>query len=466
MTGDHQDRTLPPGPQGAPGAARGGADVLALAFGTTVAMWVCGYLLLLPAIRRPFASGIVLLILLIAGGRTAGEVSGRGWRGGLWVGLVAAVLNLLVLGSFLGGRAPNSLVPSAALWLPGWLLLGAGLGALGGMQGAWVGRARTRDARSPCAWDWTSAFCWVAAAATFFLLIIGGIVTGSASGLAVTDWPNSFGYNMFLFPLTRMTGGVYYEHAHRLFGSLVGLTALVLAVHLQRFDPRPRVRALGWAALGLVVVQGILGGLRVTGRFTMSASPGQTSPSTALAIVHGVVGQLVFAALVALAVVTTARWRSDAPPLARPSAATDRSLARLFVGVLIIQLVLGSILRHVGAGLFAHIAFAIIVAVCGLALGVRSWGLYPEARPLTRTGRAIIYLIAIQVGLGIFAAVIVDGRLGQPNPPTRDAIVTTLHQANGAILLATAVALLLWLERLVVPAPAPAAAAVPAQRTR
>ena len=88
-------------------------------------------------------------------------------------------------------------------------------------------------------------------------------MTSAEAGLAVADWPTSFGYNMFLYPFSRMTGGIYYEHAHRLLGALVGLTTLVLALFLQRVETRRWVRRLGWAALLMVVVQGVLGGLRV-----------------------------------------------------------------------------------------------------------------------------------------------------------------------------------------------------------
>jgi heme A synthase len=136
----------------------------------------------------------------------------------------------------------------------------------------------------------------------------------------------------------------------------------------------------------------------------------------------------------------------------RPAAATDRSLARLFVGLLIFQLVLGSLLRHLAAGLLVHIAFAAIVGVVGIALGVRAWGVHGDVPTLKRSGRAVMHLIAVQIALGIVAAVVVDGRLGRPDPPARDVIFTTLHQANGAMLLATAVGLLLWLQRSVTPA--------------
>ena len=123
------------------------------------------------------------------------------------------------------------------------------------------------------------------------------MVTGQQAGLAVVDWPNSFGSNMFLYPLSRMTGGVFYEHAHRLLGSLVGLTTLVLAVFLWRTDERRGVKLLAAAALLLVIVQGVLGGLRVTGRFTSSMDPAHTDPNLTLAIVHGVTGQVFLSVL-------------------------------------------------------------------------------------------------------------------------------------------------------------------------
>ena len=72
------------------------------------------------------------------------------------------------------------------------------------------------------------------------LISSGGLVTGFRAGMAVPDWPNTFGHNMFLFPFTKMTGGVFYEHAHRLLGSLVGLTALVLAILLSVRSPIDR----------------------------------------------------------------------------------------------------------------------------------------------------------------------------------------------------------------------------------
>ncbi len=260
---------------------------------------------------------------------------------------------------------------------------------------------------------------------------------------------------MFLYPLARMTGGIYYEHAHRLFGSLVGLTTLVLALVLARTDSRSWVRRLGLLAFALVVVQGILGGLRVTGRFTLSADPAETAPSLALAVVHGVTGQLFFALMVALAVVTTRRFRDEAPAEVVPAAATERGLTALLVGALIVQLVLGAVLRHTGTGLLVHITMATLVAGLAVAAGVRAWGLYGRIGTMRRTGKTLLALVAVQLTLGVGALAAVTMRRPGTAAPLWEAIVTTAHQVTGALLLAAGVALAIWCRRLIVPAAPP-----------
>ncbi len=311
-----------------------GADLLALGFGTTVAMWAAGYALRFPGVGAPgWLLLAALLAILVAGGYATGRLSALGHRGGWQAGLLAGVLNLLVLGSVLSGDRPGVVVPSAVWWVPGSLLASAGLGWLGARL-AGGGRAAQPYLEGRGA----SSFATVAAAATFLLLIAGGIVTGSEAGLAVADWPTSYGYNMFLYPLARMTGGIYYEHVHRLLGSLVGLTTLVLTVHLLVTEPRRWVKAWAVGALALVVVQGILGGLRVTGI------------SLTLALVHGVVGQLFFGAVVALAAFTSRRWRQAERPVMRQGAKTDRQLSAVLLGMVMVQLVLGAFLRHTDNG--------------------------------------------------------------------------------------------------------------------
>jgi len=423
------------------------ADLLTLGFGTTAAMWAVGYVCRIPPVFVPSAVLLVLLLVcLLAGGYLAGRYTPLGWRGGLYTGLISSTLNLLILGSLLTGDAPNRIVPSALLWIPGSYLV-SGLAAA---AGAALAGPPTQSAAPP----WTALYARTAAVATFFLIFIGGLVTSHKAGLAVVDWPNSFGYNMFLYPLSRMTGGIYYEHAHRLFGSLVGLTTVVLALHLWRTDARRWVKWLGLVCVLLVVTQGILGGLRVTGTFTLSASPEDTAPNIQLAILHGVLGQIFFAMMIAMAVFTSPSWIAAHTPKPVPSAAADRVLTALLSGALIIQLVLGAILRHIAHGLLIHISVAAIVAALAIIAGVRAWGLYPNEPVLPRLGLALLKAISLQLVLGLCALAATGiTRIPDQPPHAADVIFTTTHQVTGALLLALTVALMLWVWRLLAPQP-------------
>jgi len=430
---------------------RPGSDLLTVGFGMTVAMWAVGYVLRFPGLGAPgWLLLAALLGCLLAGGWLMGRLSRRGAIGGLQAGLLAGLLNLLVLGSVLGG-GEGRIMAAAVAWIPGSLLLSGGLGYLGALLGAGRGRMdrEGRPADPFLVRHGVSAFATVAAAATFLLLVAGGIVTGHEAGLAVPDWPNSYGFNMFLYPLSRMTGGIYYEHVHRLLGSLVGLTTLVLCVHLWRVEDRGWVKGLATGALLLVITQGILGGLRVTGRFTLADDPALTSPNLMLAVVHGVVGQVFFGTMVALAAITHRRWRGGDRPLAIPGARTDRHLAPLLVALVLVQLVLGSVLRHTDAALMVHIAWAMVVLGVGITLGVRLATFHRERPLLRRLGLALVYGLAAQFVLG-FAALVgrnLDRADGSPHP--LDVFLTTSHQAVGALILAAAVLTSVWTRRLV-----------------
>jgi cytochrome c oxidase assembly protein subunit 15 len=436
--------------------ASGGGDILTLGFGTTVAMWAAGYVCRLPGAGVP---GWVLMVLMLAcllgGGLVAGLRTGRGWKGGLYVTLVASVLNLLILGSLLSGDQPNRVVPSALWWIPGSFLVAALLGVIGASVGSSLRKAEPAKA------NWRGAFAKVLAAATLLLLIIGGLVTSKKAGLSVVDWPNSFGYSMFLYPLSRMTGGIYYEHAHRVFGSLVGLTTLVFAVYMQRSEGRAWLRRLAWLALLVVITQGVLGGLRVTGRFTTSTSPEDMSPNIVLAIVHGTLGQLFFSMVVAMAVLTSTAWRRAHEPTERASAGTDRTLSVILVLLLLVQIVLGAVLRHKSGGLHIHIAIAVVVILAALNSGLRAWGLYTQQPILQRVGHWLVWLAVAQGILGIAAWAAVWSWAEVETPSWARITITTAHQANGAILLACAVSLMLWCHRLLVPARAATSAESP-----
>jgi cytochrome c oxidase assembly protein subunit 15 len=426
-------------------------ETLAIAFGTTVAMWAVGYVCRIPpAIVPSWMVLALMLICLASGGFVAGRYGHRGWRGGMLVGLLAAALNLLVLGSALASEQPNQIVPSAVWWLPGWFIVAGLVGALGGALGASSLREETTRP------NWSGVLAIVGALATLMLLIMGGLVTGRQAGLAVPDWPNTFGYNMFLYPLSRMTGGVYYEHAHRLYGTLVGLTTIALAIHLWRTDRRRWLKVLAGAAILMVIIQGVLGGFRVeearlADGVEISAPEHETAWSLRLAVAHGVFGQVFFSVMVAMTVFTSRAWQANQRPRIRRSTATEHTLAVVLVALLIVQLVFGAVQRHVAEGLLIHISLAVVVMAAAVTCGTLAWGRNADQPILIRCGRAMLALIGLQLLLG-FGALIVLGVYERAVPPaTTEVLVTTAHQAVGAVLLACAVMTMLWNFRLISP---------------
>src|SRR4249919_2471764 len=106
-------------------------------------------------------------------------------------------------------------------------------------------------------------FARYVAASTVLLILAGSLVTSTASGLSVPDWPTTYGQNMFTFPPSKWVGGIFYEHGHRLIASTVGFLTIILAAWLWKQDPRRWVKWLGVSALGAVLAQGLLGGLTV-----------------------------------------------------------------------------------------------------------------------------------------------------------------------------------------------------------
>ena len=149
---------------------------------------------------------------------------------------------------------------------------------------------------------WRHRLTLVTLASTLLLLIVGGLVTSINAGLSVPDWPTSFGsLDPFRpFPEWWTVTPVLAEHGHRLLGALTGLLTLALTVWTIRVEDRRWVRRLTVGALVLVILQGVLGGLRVVWI------------SLDLAVVHACTAQLFVALLVVLAVVTSPSWiRAD-----------------------------------------------------------------------------------------------------------------------------------------------------------
>ena len=183
---------------------------------------------------------------------------------------------------------------------------------------------------------WPHRIAVILVGATFPLLFIGGLVTGKGAGLAVPDWPTSFGYNMFLYPWSKMVGNIFYEHSHRLVASFVGLLTIGLALALWLREPRPWLRRLGLAALALVILQGVLGGLRVV------------LLEQTLAIVHAATAQLFFALTVCLAVFTSAGWTHGAVETTLNDGGRLRRLGAVTTALVYGQIVFGAVLRHTG----------------------------------------------------------------------------------------------------------------------
>ena len=154
--------------------------------------------------------------------------------------------------------------------------------------------------------------------------------------MAVPDWPTSYGYNMFLFPISQWVGGIFYEHTHRLVASGVGLLTAILAVWCWLRESRAWVRRLGVVAFFLVVLQGVLGGLRVT------------LLKDQIGIFHATLAQLFFVLLCSLAFVTSARWHRLSSLALRPGLRTSLLAATLLI---LLQLTLGATMRHQHAGL-------------------------------------------------------------------------------------------------------------------
>ena len=270
---------------------------------------------------------------------------------------------------------------------------------------------------------WPHRLAVITAGATFLLILAGGLVTNTGAGLAVPDWPTTFGYNMFLYPWSKMVGGIFYEHSHRLIGSVVGLLTLTLTLVLWAVEPRRWLRWLGATALFAVIIQGVVGGLRVI------------LLQETLAIVHGALAQAFFGLTVALALFTSREWSEP------PRAALDLPLKRLSLavtGCLYLQIVFGSLLTHRG-WLDAHLGGALLLLVIVPALVTRLSRLYPDQPKLTRPAVWLAGLLGFQLLLGAGAYLV---RFTSVELPLSTAFPVA-HRLVGGLLLAASLTLTL-----------------------
>ncbi len=296
---------------------------------------------------------------------------------------------------------------------------------------------------------WLHYYLRLLAAASLLLIAAGGLVTSTDSGLAVPDWPNTYGYFMFSFPFSKMVGGILYEHGHRLIASVVGLMTIGLAVWAARVETRAWVRRLAWSALAAVVAQGLLGGITV---IYLLPKP--------ISISHAGLAQLFFALVVSLGVFTSPGWRAG---FGRSVPLADPLLARLALAVPVlvyVQILFGATMRHNDAGLaipdfplafgrlfppewnpgislhFAHRLGALAVAVAAAALIARVLRLHRHRPELVRPALLLGAVLLTQIGLGAWT--VWSGL--QPH-------VNTAHVATGGLLWVVSVALALRVHR-------------------
>ncbi len=275
-------------------------------------------------------------------------------------------------------------------------------------------------------------FAVFTAACTFLLLIAGALVTSNDAGLAVPDWPLSYGS---LLP--PMVGGIFWEHGHRMIAGFVGILTIGLAVWLWRVEPRPWVRKFGFAALGFVIAQAILGGITV--RFYLPPP---------ISAAHATLAQLFFVTVIGIAFFTSNWWQSGQPQMEDSGSPRLRSLAVATSAVIFLQLILGAAFRHNAFGIIPHLIGAVVVTAMILWTGFIVHARVRSVQPLRRTNRLLQALLGIQLLLGGSAYWAILASRAEPQPLPLYVVLTVAHVAVGALTLGASVLLTLCSFRL------------------
>jgi len=286
---------------------------------------------------------------------------------------------------------------------------------------------------------WVHRLAVMTVAATVFLLFVGAVVTSKGVGLAVPDWPTTFGHNMFLFPWARMVGGVFYEHSHRLVASGVGFLTLLLAVLLWISEPRRWVQWLGTFALFLVIVQGVIGGLRVV------------FVEQWFAVVHAGLAQAFFGLIVALALFTSDRWRRESHSVTVTGAARVQRLCVLTTMLIYFQAIVGALVRHTGVAIEVHVLVAFLVVFHVFLVGRRIVSIDSPRGELRHPVVWLGSLLVLQLMLGVGSYLARFSTFAPEWSPAVMVALTTSHVVTGALMLAVTVALTLWSFRLLQP---------------
>lgn len=284
-------------------------------------------------------------------------------------------------------------------------------------------------------------------ACVFLLILAGALVTSNDAGLAVPDWPTSFGS---IYKIPPMVGGVRFEHSHRMVAELIGLLTIVMALWTWRAESRRWMRRLALGALALVIFQGVLGGTTVLNYLPPAVSSA-----------HATFAQTFFCVAVLMALFTSRSW-TEASRLRLHDEGTPglRTLSVVLIVALYAQLILGAAFRHVwtklgpgganriaaseilGTYLVPHIVNAVLVTMLLIWVATHVLARYGDIPPLRRPATVLLFLVAAQLmlGFGAYLARVEWGRdAAQPHPFM--VWSTVAHVATGAAVLATSVVL-------------------------
>jgi heme a synthase len=289
---------------------------------------------------------------------------------------------------------------------------------------------------------------------TFLLLFAGGMVTSTNSGLSVPDWPTTFGQNMFLFPPSMMKGGIFYEHGHRLFASLVGFLTIGNFLAFLFLEKRKWLKWTGFLALLLVIIQGVLGGMTVRYKLPMPVSAA-----------HACTAELFFAVTLLMAFATSRAWIRSAPPRFRLDS-PEQALSLAFCIAVFLQIMVGAVMRHSYAGLsiptFPMAYGQFIPPFWNFGIVVHFLHTRVGASILVLLGGTLIYSVlaskrlpgAVKGLAGLLGMTLIGQcLLGMMTIWTGKAPVpTTFHLSMGALVFATGLLLLLAIYRFRKPA--------------
>ena len=271
--------------------------------------------------------------------------------------------------------------------------------------------------------------------ATLFLIVAGALVTSHDAGLAVPDWPLSFGKLM-----PEMQGNVFWEHGHRMIAATVGVLIIILNVLLWRYEKRGWVRRLGFVALGAVIAQGLLGGLTVIFWLPLAISAG-----------HATLAQLLFCTLVSLSVFTMPEWETAHEVVEEKPGVPLRAVCVASAVAVLVQLVVGATLRHSATWdqylptglLVTHLAGASLVTLLLGFTVITTLRRHAGKSYLTGPAKIAAALLGLQLLLGLAAYLTRQASPAGPQPRNPMVAITVAHVACGALVFATTIVLTL-----------------------